>query len=438
MRTNLLSNPSCLNNANNWWGSPESGRVTGVTGMPRTTGYGAVATGGVAMPRMQVTPGITYTVSVYVKAVGGPAAGGCGLDWYDASGWVGGQGGSSYDLAAGESTRIYVTATAVATSIDALMNVTVNSLGGSRVEITAGLYEEGTVLGSFFDGDSGEGYAWTGTPGNSTSTGPDEEPPDPVEGEAGVIHGWGTPFFFDDFDGTTLGGEWSVYDGPGHDGNGTRDPERVTVSGSVMYMEGLGNGSSAGMAHEFDQQYGRWEMRCRWYSTGVMPNPADPTPYHPVLIIWPASFLPPPDWPQYGEYDFVENNIGDDRPAAFIHYPHPPDPGGAIQQEFAEYPAPLDMAEFHNYAVEWTSEHVKGYVDGVEWYSFSDGAVEGVRSNIQDMPSGHLAIQLDNYHGTNLQPAMLEVDWVKVYDLSGTGEPVSSAKHRGFLGLLMS
>jgi hypothetical protein len=98
-----------------------------------------------------------------------------------------------------------------------------------------------------------------------------------------------------------------------------------------------------------------------------------------------------------------------------------------VQQEFLEEKdcgAPL--SEWHNIAFEWTPDHVRGYIDGKEWYTLENGAGPGGRKNIQDMPSGHLTIQFDNFHGGGMREASYEVDWVRIYSLDGGGQPAAA------------
>jgi hypothetical protein len=51
------------------------------------------------------------------------------------------------------------------------------------------------------------------------------------------------------------------------------------------------------------------------------------------------------------------------------------------------------------------------------------------RKNIQDMPKGHLTLQLDAFAASGLTPATMEIDWVRVYTLTaqnpggGTTDP---------------
>ncbi|TCK26879.1 family 16 glycosylhydrolase [Pseudonocardia endophytica] len=193
----------------------------------------------------------------------------------------------------------------------------------------------------------------------------------------------------------------------GHAGNGGRCASRSTVDGSKLVQTGLANGNSAWLGSKTSQRYGRWEARVRSTATG----PDNGRQYHPLLIVWPTSNR----WPQDGEYDFLENGApGQDCAESFIHYPHDP---GAVQQEFAkEKKCGAPLTQWHNVAFEWTPDHVRGYIDGKQWFDYSGGA-GGSRRNIQDMPAGHLTIQLDNFFGGNMQPATYEVDWVRIYKL---------------------
>ncbi|OLM16300.1 hypothetical protein Ae707Ps1_0558 [Pseudonocardia sp. Ae707_Ps1] len=258
-----------------------------------------------------------------------------------------------------------------------------------------------------------------GTPAEDPADGPDpsarpadQSVPKPGAPTAAERFGWGTPLpASDEFDytGRPDPERWN-HPGecwPGHDGNGGRCLSRSTVDGEKLVQTGLRNGDSAWISSKFNQQYGRWEARVRSEANG----PDNGRQYHPLLIIWPQSDR----WPQDGEYDFLENGApGEQCAEAFIHYPHG---RGAIQQEFVrETDCGEPLSEWHNVAVEWTPDHIKGFIDGEEWFSFSGGAQAGRRA-IQDMPSGHLTIQLDNFFGGDMQPATYEVDWVRIYDL---------------------
>ncbi|MCE0764484.1 glycoside hydrolase family 16 protein [Pseudonocardia kujensis] len=239
-------------------------------------------------------------------------------------------------------------------------------------------------------------------------------------------YGWGTPLPESDEFNYTGGPDqtkWSTINGcwAGHNGNGKRCGANSTVDGEKLIQKGSRNGDTGWLASKLDQRYGRWEARVRSFNTGESGKE-----YHPLLIVWPES----DSWPQDGEYDFLENGApGEECANAFIHYPHPRMP---VQQEFLEEKdcgAPL--SEWHTIAFEWTPDHVRGYIDGKEWYTLENGAGPGGRKNIQDMPSGHLTIQFDNFHGGGMREASYEVDWVRIYSLDGAGQPAAAAPGSG-------
>lgn len=190
--------------------------------------------------------------------------------------------------------------------------------------------------------------------------------------------------------------KWTAYNGEGHAGNGRRVAANNTVQNGYLRQTGEANGDSAGLAAKFNQQYGKWEARVRSVGNG------SGSTYHPLLIIWPKSDR----WPADGESDFLENGApGEDCAEAYIHYPgHTP----KVQEHAVEKNCGAPLSEWHNVAFEWTPQFVKGYIDGKEWFNFGEADITG-------MPSGHLTIQLDNFKGSGMQPAVYDVDWVRTY-----------------------
>lgn len=234
--------------------------------------------------------------------------------------------------------------------------------------------------------------------------------------------GWGTPLAISDefnYSGVPNPDKWKLpgTDWAGHAGNGRRRPERQIVDGNKLVMTGLQNGDSGWMQHKIDLAGGRWEVRLRAYqgapSAGQPDNTSNGNDYHVLLLIWPESNSRQND----GEYDFVETGVpGAQTAEAYIHFPHPGTE--TVQQRHFEKPG-VDQTQWHNYAIEYrrgSNGYVRGFIDGVEWFNTSGGA-NSVRRDIQDMPAGHLCIQLDNFDGTNQTPATMEVDWVRVYSL---------------------
>jgi chondroitinase B-like protein/glycosyl hydrolase family 16 len=247
----------------------------------------------------------------------------------------------------------------------------------------------------------------------------DAPPPTDTATAAGKF-GWGQPLALSDefnYTGAPDPTRWKLpgADWAGHNENGTRDPERMVVEDGRLIMTGLANGSTGWMQHKLDQQYGRWEVRCRSYATAS----SNGNDYHPVLLIWPTSNSRQTD----GEYDYLENGApGEQEAGAFLHYPHPGT--SVVQQEHFEKSG-VDLTQWHNFALEWTPDHLKLFCDGVLWGTASGGA-NSVRRNIQDMPSGHGTIQLDNFDGTSQTPAKFEVEWYRVYTLVPSGPPASA------------
>lgn len=253
-----------------------------------------------------------------------------------------------------------------------------------------------------------------------TTAPPTTTPPPPGGGDtAAGRHGWGAPLpqWSDEFDYGSAAApavpdqaKWTLAGGgvgacwPGHASNGRRCDANTRVVGGLLRMVGEADGDSGWLASQFGQRYGRWEARVRSEATG----PDNGRQYHPLLILWPDSNR----WPEDGEYDYLENGEpGADCVEAFVHYPHA---GSApVQQEFAQR-CGVDLTQWHNVAVEWTPDHVKGFVDGEEWFTFSGGAND-VRQCIQCAPAMHQTIQLDNFFGGDMQPAVYEIDWLRTY-----------------------
>ncbi len=211
---------------------------------------------------------------------------------------------------------------------------------------------------------------------------------------AAATHGWGTPDRKDDFSGGT--DQWSVYDGPGHAGQGRRSPSAVSVTGGVMTITGDSSGTTAGMAWNPGQKYGRWEGRIR--------APASDSSYNALMLLWPDA----ENWPVGGEVDFMEMTDRSRRSTNFfLHY-------GADNAQVDGHVA-IDATRWHNWAVEWTPQAITAFVDGKQWFRTTDTTT---------FPPGpmHLCIQLDWFpDGVTPKGSTLQVDWVRQYPIrSGT------------------
>jgi hypothetical protein len=218
--------------------------------------------------------------------------------------------------------------------------------------------------------------------------------------EAAKLLNWGAVIDGDEFQYSgPPNSRWSMYDGPGHDGNGTRDPEAYNVANGILTCTGTAGGSTGGMAFMGrSSKYWRLEWRVRLYS--INPQGSGHR-YHGVLILWPDS----DQWPQGGEDDFYENLADAGTFTAYIHIPGN-DPGG--QHAFEDI-RPLDLQNWHNVAFERSRTGVTGWIDGQQVFKVTD-------SNIQVPGPLHITTQLDSFYPSGMEPAKMEHQWLRIYN----------------------
>ncbi|MEV8378911.1 family 16 glycosylhydrolase [Kribbella sp. NPDC056861] len=383
---NTASNPVLAQNANGWGTlSGGTGSRVAVSGHPVASyAYDVTLSGsaaGIYLPQQAVTAGTAYTFAVDAKSSGQVKI---QVDWYGAGdAYLGSTEGSAVATTASAWTKVSAQFTAPAGAVNTHPLASVTS-GSGHWQTTAADYR--------------------------TSGG---TPPPTGGSSAAEKFGWGTPLPASDefnYTGAPDSTKWNAAGEcwAGHAGNGRRCASRSTVANGYLRQTGLANGDSAWLASKLNKQYGRWEARIRSNPQGANNG----RQYHPLLIVWPESDR----WPQDGEYDFLENGApGQACAESFMHYPH--NAGIETQQIFGkETNCGAALTEWHNVALEWTPNYVKGFIDGVQWFSYTGGA-NSVRRCIQCMPSGHLTIQLDNFYGANMQPASYDVDWARIYNL---------------------
>jgi hypothetical protein len=221
-------------------------------------------------------------------------------------------------------------------------------------------------------------------------------PPSP--GSAAEAFGWGSPVAAgsDEFNGTAVDAtKWNNYDGiAGHAGNGRRMAAQSVVAGGVLTQTGLPNGDTGYLSSKYrpGTMYGKWEVRMR--TSARVPQ------YHPVNLLWPDTGG---DRTTDDEVDFAEGTNDTSSRKFCLHYGMP---GQGLQTSAVKV---LDTTEWHNYAVDWSPAGVKGYIDGVLW--FSDTSPD--RNPDQPM---HQAIQLDFFpNGSTPGQAWMQVDWTRAY-----------------------
>jgi len=206
--------------------------------------------------------------------------------------------------------------------------------------------------------------------------------------QAALARGW-QAIGGDEFTGSSLGSGWSAYDSVGHDGNGRRTPDAVSVENGNLVIRGDSQGNTGGIAWGTPRQYGKWEVRAQF--------PAGDRQYHPVILLWPSEI----EWPRGGEIDFAETTSASDDVSFFLHY-------GADNSQ-VDARRTLDITQWNNYAVEWTPNAVIGYINGEEWFRSEDP---------QTLPPGpmHAAIQLDYFPGGGAPaPSEMRVAWMRMY-----------------------
>ena len=135
-----------------------------------------------------------------------------------------------------------------------------------------------------------------------------------------------------------------------------------------------------------------------------MKAPAGDDTYNALMLLWPDN----EDWPVGGEVDFMEmDDPSRQSVGMYLHY------GRNNSQDKGE--VQVDATQWHNWAVEWTPDHITAYLDGKPWYTQTDKKMLPPRGM-------HLAIQLDWFPENgdrDVKPTTMQVDWVKEYAIPG-------------------
>lgn len=216
--------------------------------------------------------------------------------------------------------------------------------------------------------------------------------------QAATLYGWGTPTHAEEFTAPLTeyvdGTGWIVFSSGGF-GDSQYTASRVTVTGGSLVLDGQGDGTTGALGLWPGQLYGRWETRIR--------IPYGDADYHPVALLWPAA----EDWPVGGEVDFYETTAGPGRVRVGfnLHY--------SAEDQQSQGGTYADGRGWHNYAVEWTATHIKGYLDGQLWFVETDPTRLPPRAM-------RVGVQLDwmGTTGATTAPARMEIAWLRVYSAS--------------------
>jgi beta-glucanase (GH16 family) len=226
--------------------------------------------------------------------------------------------------------------------------------------------------------------------------------------------------FQDEFDGTVVdSSKWNIisrnifYRGV----LSAHNPDMVSVEKGYLRIQLLPmpyrsmkySGGEVDTRDKFNQQYGYFEARIK------MPGGSG---VHPALWLWPQSDRWPP------EIDIVEIK-GNEPTNAYmtVHWSENgiirahPEQIDFTGDHFAEtwYGGPDFTQDFHVYGLEWRSDRLVWYIDGIERHRTSDHVPHEPFMLIIDLALDMYGGPLD---GSTVLPASMLVDYVRVYQLS--------------------
>lgn len=204
-----------------------------------------------------------------------------------------------------------------------------------------------------------------------------------------------------------LNDEWQRYrDNDNH----VFTPRGLSLVARAPHKLAAGHIESGMLRSRWSGRYGVYEIRMK------VPS---------ALGTWPAFWLNPQDgtWPP--EIDVVEvvNNGRDDSQRSF-HFLHGKGGKGGERRTFKlnrheAYRPGFDYADgFHNFAVEWTPDAVRHYVDGV---LITDRDFKWVHDDGRDAGDAHVLVNLavggkwPGEPAANSLPASLDIEYIRVW-----------------------
>ncbi|MCA9239657.1 MAG: glycoside hydrolase family 16 protein, partial [Planctomycetales bacterium] len=200
-------------------------------------------------------------------------------------------------------------------------------------------------------------------------------------------------------------------------------PEQVTVENGMLVITAEDRPSrglpfrAGQVISKSEQTHGRWEVRAKLPGTRGT---------------WPAIWLLPDtsqyNWPSGGEIDIMENRGNQPKltSSAFHYGTNPPYSHHFVydEQQTSLGGSLVNYHDsFHTYAVDWTADSLRFYLDDVNYYTVYDADVGGFLS--QNVKPMQLVINtaiggdfLPNPDSSSVWPQRFEVDWVRVYEPS--------------------
>lgn len=204
--------------------------------------------------------------------------------------------------------------------------------------------------------------------------------------------------FEDNFDGTELNTQaWWPYTTPGHNNNGLRRPEAVTIADGILTVTAQmkdGVLVSGAVRDLKNYQYGKFEFRVK-----ADPDPSGVT--SAVVLTWPQS----EKWPDDGENDMFETHSDSNPDRAFFETNIL---SGLPLNKWSKGHYAIDATQWHIVTMIWKADAIRIYVDDKLKWKLSDPDA------IVDKPH-HLCIQLDAFKPTMTGISRMYVDWVKIY-----------------------
>jgi hypothetical protein len=215
--------------------------------------------------------------------------------------------------------------------------------------------------------------------------------------------------FRDDFNGDELSTAWEPYDSPGNAGFGLRRPSAITVENGMLVMTAkMVDGAlvSGGMAHRYDQTYGKYVFRVR-----VDEDPDLAT--SGVVLTWPESQQHPRDG-ENNIYETLNYDVDRDPFYSVIHKPF----GGYTDHIVRNHNA--DATQWQTMTMEWRPNGITivregpGYAGPIEtWHQ-----PETPDNWIPDVPH-HITVQLDAWKDSMSTEVRMEVDFVEIHRYCG-------------------
>jgi hypothetical protein len=197
----------------------------------------------------------------------------------------------------------------------------------------------------------------------------------------------------DDFNGTGIGSQWSVYNSA-HSANPLANvPSLAAVSGGMLKLTTKGlSGSGVCMCRNGSSPtapYGRWEVRARMSRGGGNGG---------VVMLWPNA----ENWPVGGELDMAEISKSDRQAEDFVvHY-------SAANHQYL-MTTKKDFTQWHTFSIEWTSTQIRYWIDGTYVTAVTDTA---------KIPKGamHVVIQAGPHGSPQTRPqSEMDIDWIHVF-----------------------